>query len=228
MGKTENEPRKFKCWKCGQTINVLVKKSHHSNTIMLECGNIVYQRDKDDPPNSEGKKVSCSAINMVDNCDFEVQGAADIIAKALPDSDKLPVGRPPTSDETDWIKLNTEDRRASLKSQADAAKTLFAFPSALTTIYLAIIAGIGTAGKVQSLGLGSIIPVFVWIAGGVFAMLTFTPWLCSVQSNSPTDIKHKQDDAIRFKACLLAISVAFFLVGLGLAAWRLEALVGSM
>jgi hypothetical protein len=223
---------KVKCWNCGETFAVEVspdseillpkdsgKVKKFPRTVRLECASEICRKDKDN------KKAP---INMVDNfvgtmlkgLGTEVQ--AKVISTNVQSFETN--GRMPTTDEEDWIKLNTEQRRSSLTLLNDAAKLLFAFPTTITTLYLGLIGGI-SATAAKALNLWSVAPVFAWVLGGGFAMFTIFPWIGRVDPDSPTNIWSNHNRAVTRKFWLLVASLILFAIGMGLAGWRIVNLI---
>ena len=133
--------------------------------------------------------------------------------------DARPVeGRPPTESEIDWIKVGYEARRSSITFLNDAAKLLLSLPSGLSTLYLAVLAGVSLAASMR-LDAWAVSPIAAWVASGGFALWALFPRRYEVHSDSPSDIEVENTRTVKLKLYRLRTSGVLLLIGVLLAAW---------
>jgi len=233
MAEQEQRIVKIKCWKCKNTFSasyspegkvnkILVKDK--GPTVRYECPFVLEVIDE---KTHEKEYKQCAAVNIVDNFEGDLPGDHVVRVsdtgtepkKSAHQDEKLYNGRPPTTDEENWIALNLEQRKSSITLQNDAAKVLFAFPATITTLYLAGMGAISATTK-KDLNFLSVIPIIVWLLGGAVAMFTFVPMMSTVVSISPSDIRSKHNKTVKLKWILLCISMGLFIIGMILASWR--------
>jgi predicted membrane channel-forming protein YqfA (hemolysin III family) len=135
-------------------------------------------------------------------------------------------GRPPTQSEEDWIKFGFEERRSSITFLNDTAKLFMTLPSTLSTLYLALVAGISLAAS-KALNFFSISPIIFWIAAFILAGLALFPRLYKVSPDSPSDIEDENRRSVKYKLRLLQTGGVIFLLGIAFAAWRIVVLVNT-
>jgi len=147
--------------------------------------------------------------------------------KATPE-DTIP-GRQATPSEEDWIKEGYARRASSFTSMSDTAKTLITLLTALSGVYLALLAGVSLTGSTGSgakhLYFQDIVPYFPWGVALLLSIGSLVPLTTSVRSDSPSQVLKANNRALKVKYWLLVFSVLALVAGLGLAAWRIFNLV---
>lgn len=124
-------------------------------------------------------------------------------------------GQQPTEEDNDWINFAREKKRSSIGTLNDVGKLLFALPSTLVTVYIAIAAAFQITGNAPTLTrVEQLIPVFLWVIGGACAFWSLFPRKYAVYSNSPSEIQTEHENTVNSKLWKLRLSAVIFGIGL--------------
>jgi hypothetical protein len=111
----------------------------------------------------------------------------------------------------------------------DTAKTLITLLTALSGVYLALLAGVSlaepTGSGAKHLYFQDIVPYFPWGVALLLSIWSLLPLPTSVRSDSPSQVRNANNKALNVKYLLLLLSVLALIAGLGIAAWRIFNLV---